>query len=179
MAAFDDTSRAPRESVNEALEREAMMKKLSRKQSSKLRLHALPLLRDAIEARDTMRDTLTRAQKRGTELHNRICYLKGRVSDYREAAMRLAEQVRFYRDQVDSLRQKNERLAANYLSIQRMRDQMRDERNAVARATEEGVWVFQDTPEDDIESMSDQMIVTMTAKQLRALLAAAAKKGQP
>lgn len=54
--------------------------------------------------------------------------------------------------------------------LTRERDRILAERNAVAQAAEErdGKWIWSDTPGDDLESMSDDMVVTMTARQLRA-----------
>lgn len=50
---------------------------------------------------------------------------------------------------------------------------LRSERNAAALAFSTGVWVWSDTDPNDLDGLCEEALVTMTAGQLRGLLAKA------
>jgi len=56
-------------------------------------------------------------------------------------------------------------------SAERERDTMRTERNIAAEASRQGTWIWSDTDPNDLAGMADAMTITMTAQQLRSMLA--------
>lgn len=141
-------------------------------EASKLLAEALAMKAEC----KTLRDTLTAAQIRGSALHNGLVEAKGRVAAYWEACQRLKAELRRSMALCEATERRCERLRSGNLELQRDRDEMRDERNAVAGAQDEGWWVFEGSSRDDIYGMSEDMVVMMTAKQLRKLLAEAAER---
>lgn len=63
-------------------------------------------------------------------------------------------------------------LAERCASAEAERDELRQQldRMRAACETRDGKWIWSDDDANDLEGMSDQMIVTMTARQLRQLL---------
>jgi hypothetical protein len=58
----------------------------------------------------------------------------------------------------------------NWVNLQLKLDRALEERDVAMRARDH-VWWWSDTDHNDLASMSDSLVVTMTAAQLRALLA--------
>lgn len=118
-----------------------------------------------------MRDTLTAAQARGTSLHNQLVASRVRASSYRLAAIRLADLMRAnFEDR------RIQQLQGIVRDLGDALKQTQHERKLAAEASDHGTWVWSETPDDDIESMGDDMLVTMAAAQLRALLQRAAAR---
>jgi len=73
---------------------------------------------------------------------------------------------------------KSHTLAEALIQAEAERDKLRSQLERMRSACEErdGKWIWSDDDLNDLETMSDQMIVTMTAKQFREIIGFLKKK---
>ena len=143
-------------------------------------------------ARQERDEAIKRAEKAETEYNKLLEGLRETQRDYadcRDERDQAERDLTVYRDdfdkvceQRDDYHEERDRLAAELARVQGLyeaeRVELRNRLDVTQSVAGSGVWVWLDTPEDDLDSMGSAMVLTMTAGQLRKLLSRSCSKWQ-